>query len=355
MKKVLYIKHADSSFVLADQRTLEKYFSVKTFLIDQKRPGFYFLLRMLNLCWFITRNAPGTDAMIAWFGDYHSSVMAFFGKLFRIKVIIFAGGQEAICYPELQKGVYYKKWRGRAVRYALRNASHIMPNHKSLIWHENFYYDKSGKKDGIKYYIPGIQTPMTVVPNGIETGRFYRDHSILKKPARILTVGTMSSRADFLNKGFDLFAELARRNPDLDCVIVGIKQSFMPWIEEQYRITTIPNLKLIFYFCTDDVLLQQYNEAKVFVQASITEGMPNTLSEAMLCECIPVGSDVNGIPDAMGGCGVIVPRRDILDLEKAVRKALSMDTGGTARIHAMSAFTREKREEQLMLLLNKII
>jgi glycosyltransferase involved in cell wall biosynthesis len=196
---------------------------------------------------------------------------------------------------------------------------------------------------------------MTVVPNGIETGRFYRDPSFVKKGNRVLTVGTMSARADFLNKGFDLFTEMARRNPDLDCVLVGIKKSFLPWIEEQYRISSVPNLRLIFYFCPDDILLEQYNEAKVFVQASITEGMPNTLSEAMLCECIPVGSRVNGIPDAMGGNGVIVTRRDITELETAVRTALAMDTGTKARLYAESAFTREKREEQLILLLNKIL
>lgn len=355
MKKILYIKHADSSFVLADQHTLEKHFLVLPFLIDQKKAGFYFVLRMLNLCWFIVINSHGTAAMITWFGDYHSAVMTFFGKLLNIRVIIFAGGQETICYPELQKGVYYKKCRGKAVKFALRNASHIAPNHQSLIWHENFYYDPMGKKDGIKYYIPDLKTPLTIIPNGIDTGKFYRDPAISKKPARILTVGTMSASPDFLNKGFDLFVELARRNPDLDCVLVGINKSFMPWIEEKYRVSTIPNLSMIFYFCSDDILFRQYNEANVFIQASITEGMPNTLSEAMLCECIPVGSNVNGIPDAMGGAGVIIYKRDIVELETAVRKAMFMNTGEMAKTFALNTFTREKRETRLLQFLNKIL
>jgi glycosyltransferase involved in cell wall biosynthesis len=272
-----------------------------------------------------------------------------------IRVIIFAGGQEAICYPELRKGVYYKKWRGRFVKYALRNATHIVPNHQSLVYHENFYYSADGKKDGIRHYIPGIATPMTIIPNGIDTARFSRDSSIPKDPHRVLTVGTMSSNADFINKGFDLFTEMARRNPGLKFTLIGIKRQFLPWIEEHYSTGDIPNLEVIFSFCPEEVLFRKYNEAKVFVQASITEGMPNTLSEAMLCECIPVGSNVNGIPDAMGGNGIIVMKRSVDELEQAVRKALIMDSGPAARRYVLDHFTFALRERKVLELCDEIL
>ena len=354
-KKILYIKHADSSFVLSDQRILEKEYRVVPFLINQKGSGFYFLRRMVALTIFILMNAKGAAAMVTWFGDYHSAVMAFLGKLLNIKVIIFAGGQEAICYPELRKGVYYKKVRGVFVKYALRNATHILPNHKSIIYHENFYYTPEGKKDGMSHYIRGLKTPMTILPNGIDTQKYYRDAAIAKEPKRILTVGTMSSNTDFLNKGFDLFTSMARRNPDLHFTLIGIKKQFMPWIEEHYQISALPNLELIFSYVPDDLLFLNYNKAKVFVQASITEGMPNTLSEAMLCECIPVGSNVNGIPDAIGHTGVIVMHRNVEEVEQAVRKALTLETGADARQRVLSGFTYIQREERLLTLLKEIL
>jgi len=74
-------------------------------------------------------------------------------------------------------------------------------------------------------------------------------------------------------------------------------------------------------------LNEKYNQAKVFVQASITEGMPNTLSEAMLLECIPVGSNINGIPDAIGETGIIIKHRKVEELEIGINKALKMNTG----------------------------
>jgi glycosyltransferase involved in cell wall biosynthesis len=354
MKKVLYVKHADSSFVKSDQRILEKQFRVVPYLIHPRKDGFHFIWGMTGLFFFLLANARGSFAMVSWFGDYHTALMTFMGRLYRVKVVILAGGQEAICYPELGKGVYLKKWRGRIVRYALRNASLIIPNHGSLIYHENHYYSAEGKKDGISHYNPGIRTPMVVIPNGIDTVKFYRDQSIEKDPTRVLTVGTMSMTADFVNKGFDLFIEMARRNPGLHFTLIGIRRQFMPWIEEHYQPGSIPNLELIFSYCPNEVLFLEYNRAKVFVQASITEGMPNTLNEAMLCECIPVGSNVNGIPDAIGETGIIVYHRDVGELEKAVRQALQLSSGHEAADRVRMNFSFKLREERILKVFNSI-
>ncbi len=289
--------------------------------------------------------------MITWFADYHAAILSFLGKLLRMKVLIFAGGQEAVSYPELGKGVYHQKIRALFVKYALRNCSLIIPNHESLIFHDNYYYHPLGKKDGIKFYIPDLTTKIEIVPNGINTEKYFRDPTIERLANSILTVGTMSNKSDFINKGFDLFIELARRNMSLTFTLIGIPSRFMAWVEKQYHISTIPNLQLIQSFCPDEILFQNYNQAKVFVQASITEGMPNTLNEAMLCGCIPVGSNVNGIPDAIGDTGVIVKHRNIDELEKAIYTALNMDSGEDAARHVQNLYTQEIRSARIISLL----
>lgn len=355
MKKILYIKQVDRAFILFDQRLLEKYFYVRTFLLNRDRGGLYFLYKISRLFLFLLFNVRGSVAMVTWFGDYHAAVMTFIGTLFNVKVIIFVGGQETICYPELKKGVFRTKFRASVVRYALKNASLIIPNHKSLIYHENYYYDSNGKKDGIKYYIPEIKTRIEIIPNGINTEKFFRDSNIPKDDHMILTVGTMTSIYDFFNKGFDLFFEMAKKNNDLNFVLIGIKKQFFNWVEINYKPSQIKNLLLIPSFCPYPILFEYYNKAKVFVQASITEGMPNTINEAMLCECIPVGSNVNGIPDAMGGVGVILKTRTVNELEKAVYKALSMNSGSAARQHVLENYTYILREERLIKLLDEIL
>jgi len=354
-KRILYVTPLKIAFFALDQKLLAEKYEVIPYFLEAKPSGAGNLYALVALAFYILRHGRKMDAMITWFGDYHSAVMAFFGKLLHIRVIIFAGGQEAICYPEIRKGVYLKKFRGKVVKYALRNATHVVPNHASLLYHENYYYTPDGKKDGIRYYIPDIQTPMTIIPNGINTDSYFRDPGIEKEPDRVLTVGSMGSTFDFINKGFDLFTELARRNPDLKFTLTGVKRQFLPWMEANYHVGSIPNLELVYFYVTDEDLFRNYNRAKVFVQASITEGMPNTLNEAMLCECIPVGSNVNGIPDAMGGTGVLVYHRSVEELEQAVRKALTMDTGSRARQHALNNFTYAIRKEKLLDLLEKIL
>ncbi|MEI6888051.1 MAG: glycosyltransferase family 4 protein [Bacteroidales bacterium] len=355
MKKILYIKGGDTTFYAIDQQILEERYQVGSFLLPKNRRGWKFIGSMLSLGWFILRNQKNSLAFVTWFADYHSAILVFMGHLLGKKVIIFAGGQEAICYPELKKGVYYKKFRGLCVKYALRNAFHVIPNHKSLIWHENFYYTDDGKKDGIKFYIPDIKTPMTIISNGVDTTKFFRDSSIPKENDRILTVGTMGGVNDFFNKGFDLFIEMARRMPEKKFTLIGFRKEFLPWIEQNYQVSEIPNLETVLFYCPDDVLFMNYNRARVFVQASITEGMPFTLNEAMFCECIPVGSEVNGIPDAIGDTGVIVKKRNPDALEKAIRQALELNTGAEARQRALNNFSMPQHREKLLELFGQLL
>jgi glycosyltransferase involved in cell wall biosynthesis len=75
--------------------------------------------------------------------------------------------------------------------------------------------------------------------------------------------------------------------------------------------------------------------------------MPNTLSEAMLLECVPVGSNINGIPDAIGNTGVIVNHRNVEEIETAIEKALTMNTSAAARQRVIELFSFQKREKQL--------
>ena len=83
--------------------------------------------------------------------------------------------------------------------------------------------------------------------------------------------------------------------------------------------------------------------------------MPNTLSEAMLLECIPVGSNVNGIPDAIGDTGIIVKKRLAEDLERAILEALALNTGKAARQRVLDLFSFNLREEKLLLITGKLI
>ena len=71
------------------------------------------------------------------------------------------------------------------------------------------------------------------------------------------------------------------------------------------NVTVIPPLE-------QGQLLPYYQRARVYCQSSIREGLSNALCEAMLCECIPVATDVGGNADLVttGSTGQIVPAGD---------------------------------------------
>lgn len=344
--RIYYIKPNDSSFIRGDQKILEKYYELTPILLSQLEGKIkYGFLNMKMFLTLISKIFSKNVIFISWFADYHSAIMVLAAKLTGKDSIIFIGGQEAVCYKRLKKGVYRNKFRAAFVKFALRNSTLIIANHKSLIYHENYYYcPENPHIDGIKHYVKGLKTPIEIIYNGIDSTKFVRDYSIQKDDNLVLTVGTMNQIGDFYNKGFDIFIQVAKRNPELNFILIGLHPGFLDWTEKEYQYSAISNLKIIPSFCPQEVLNESYNKAKVFVQASITEGMPNTLSEAMLLECIPVGSDVNGIPDAIGETGVIIYNRTAVDLENGIKKAIKMETSSAARERVIELFSFEQRE-----------
>ena len=76
----------------------------------------------------------------------------------------------------------------------------------------------------------------------------------------------------------------------------------------------------------------------------------------MLCECIPIGSDVNFIPGIIGDAGFILKHRDEGLLEELIRQALQCENkaelGENARQRIIDNFGIEKREQQLFSLID---
>lgn len=348
-----YIKPNNSSFIRNDEKILSKNFEVNSILLNQSNGNVKYGLKLLKLSLLLFyKSLRRPIVFVSWFGDYHSAIASFVGRITGVKTVIFIGGQEAVSYHDLGKGVYRKAIRSAFVKYALKNTDLIIANHKSLIYHENFYYNASNPHiDGIKHYVRGLNTPTEILYNGIDTDKFVRNKNIQKSDNMILTVGTMHHTGDFYNKGFDLFIKTAKLNPELNFVLIGLNPAYLKWTEDNYNTSKINNLRIIPSFCPQDLLNEMYNKAKVFVQASITEGMPNTLSEAMLLECIPVGSNVNGIPDAIGDTGIIIKHRDETELSDAINSALKLNTAKLARERVIKQFSISVREDRLIQIL----
>ena len=96
-------------------------------------------------------------------------------------------------------------------------------------------------------------------------------------------------------------------------------------------------------------LRDYYQRAAVYCQPSRSEGLPNTLCEAMSCGCIPVGTDVGGIPTVIGDTGFVVPLGDTDSLVKALKRAMKIDVlqGNRARQRIIHEFHFQRRVDGL--------
>jgi glycosyltransferase involved in cell wall biosynthesis len=76
----------------------------------------------------------------------------------------------------------------------------------------------------------------------------------------------------------------------------------------------------------------------------------------MLCECIPVGTNVGGIPSAIRDIGLLVPYGDVEALAEAIQKARSMPhtVGQATRKYIAETFPLTRREESLVRILRDI-
>ena len=61
---------------------------------------------------------------------------------------------------------------------------------------------------------------------------------------------------------------------------------------------------------TQRELINYFSMSRFYLQLSFSEGFGNALCEAMLCECVPIGSNVGAIPFIINDTGFILKKKD---------------------------------------------
>ncbi|HRJ85429.1 MAG TPA: glycosyltransferase family 4 protein [Ignavibacteria bacterium] len=361
-KKILFIKnlYQNPKFITNDLEILSKQYDVKLLNFKSRRNALIIFSLMYQF-FYLLFNIWKFDLVYIWFADYLSFYPVLFSKLAGKKSIICAGGYEATYIPEINMGVFTnasisKKVRAFCVRYSLKNCTCILPVDETLIEHTNnyIYSDIPGKaplRDGIKHFIPGIKTEFRTMYLGYDSDFFRKSDNIIKERS-VVSAGLIVNDDEFRRKGFDLLIEAAAEMPEVKFVLIGfdeqhlskLKNSVTPNVELHGK---VPYAKLV----------EEYSKAKVYAQFSMFEGMPSSICEAMLCECIPVGSDVNGIPKIINGCGYVISKKDTADVRDTILKALDQTEvfAAKARQHIILNFNYSNREKNLLQLVKSIL
>jgi glycosyltransferase involved in cell wall biosynthesis len=346
--RILVVTPSLSSFIVKDIEALRHHYKVSVLVFHSYpkwKAAFEFVRHKVILLFTLFRY----HLVICQFAGYHSYFPVLFGKWFRVPALIICGGTESVSFPSIRYGNFHKKLLGFFTAYSLKNATHLAPKHQSLIEYEYNYDDTQPRRQGIKAFVKNFNTPFTVIPNGYDGAYFYSEGE--KTPRSLLTVAAgIELPFTIPLKGIDLILKVAPHFPDCTFTIAGCPEKYHPPVQ-------LPNVSWV-HIKDQQHLLSLYRQHQFYMQFSMSEGFPNAICEAMLCECIPIASCVNALPDIVGNAGFLFRHRHESEAAAAIEKALHSNHAELsirARNAILHSYPLASRIDKLLKLVAQLI
>jgi len=276
------------------------------------------------------------DLTFTWFASVYSSMVVAAARSLGKSSVIVVGGVDAAKCPEIGYGIWLSAWKAFLVRYAVTKASRVLVVDSFL-------------KDQLQQLARFDGGNIRVLPTGYDPAQWYPAESMPER--RVLTVAGCDSEARVKMKGIPVLLRAAEKLPGVPFSIIGVAERIVDLIRKQAP----PNVEIL-GFLPRETLLGYYQRSKVYCQPSYFEGLPNSICEAMLCGCLPVGSRVGGIPTAIGEHGHLVPYGKVDLLVAALQRVLEAppDPARPGRKYITETFSLERRREGLSRILREL-
>lgn len=349
-KNILVIYTSHSTFVKKDIEFLSKKYDVKKYHFALQKGVFKNLYQIIKELLFFIINIWKIDIIFIWFSDFHSTIPILFSQLFKKKSLLVIGGYDATGIKKINYGIYYaNKIRKYFNKISIKYANYILPVDKSLIENSNKYaIPNKSIPVGIYNITKNIHGSIIELPTGYDYNFWKRNYSI-NRNNDVMCVAGIKNDDTWKLKGGDLLLEIAKITPEINFHFYGVSANFKNELESN----NIPSNFHIHGYINNTELPDIYSKHKVYAQFSLSEGLPNVLCESMLCECIPVGSNVNGIPVAIDDVNYILFNKNINEGRKLILKALKEEekTGIKFRKKIITKFNQQKREKKLLELM----
>ena len=284
---------------------------------------------------------PKSDFVVSWFNDYHTFMPILISKLLFKKSIIIVGGYDAIVDQENKHGIFLNNGlRSYVAKVNYKMASEVWVVHKTLENGCRHAEEKFNITSGVRNFVDKKNIIIKEINTGYDSRFWNYDHE--KDKSGVLTAAFFSDKRVISIKGLKLFNKLASLVPDVNFTIAGQSE-----INIEEIINLEPNVNVI-GVQSKTQMKELYQKNKFYFQGSRLEGLPNTVCEAMLCGCVPIGSRVFGIPDVIGNAGIL------FDTEKNLQQVAKYINSDLTKYNSKKARQRIKRKLDVSFRIEKI-
>lgn len=341
---ILYYYTKPTTFVSRDIAMLQAHYDAKGFSFFHQSKWHTPILFFKQL-YFILRYHTQSSVAFCMFAGYHSFLPALIGKLTNKPFVIILGGTDSVVIPSIGYGILNKGLIGKFARWSYKLTATFAPVHESLVYSQNTYYEE-GQFQGVKHYVPGIKAHFATIHNGYDAEKFKR-RAVDGIKNSFITVAFDLHKPHLLKlKGVDLILSIAPAFPDCHFTIIGLSGAF----EGPDNVTLLPPVN-------QKALVEELSKHEFYFQLSLSEGFPNALCEAMLCNCIPIVSNVASMPEIVGDSGFVLLKRDTAMLKELINKALGCDKpilATKARKNIIEKYPLDKRKERFCSLIDAL-
>ncbi len=291
---------------------------------------------------FLLRHIWSVDVVVMRFGGYWCILPILFARWRGIPSIVIPGGADSVSYPKLQFGGFRLARLRKVLTWCYEQCSAIAPADETLVYSRStFLTDPVHRDQGIKAFIPHLATPIHVIHNGFDSRRWQSDGS--KRVADFITLASVKDPVRARIKGLDLIWAIANEFSDHTFTVIGVREDIaVGFGPAPPNLTCLP-------FLDHTEIRAHLSRHKFYLQPSRSEGFPNSLCEAMLCECVPIVSAVGAMPEIVGQAGFIVERCAQQAFSERIQEALSLtaearvEGGRAARSQITPRFDLEVR------------
>lgn len=332
MKKILFIKLSNRSFIEKDVEILSKIANVE--VQNFKNFKWYtLLLSSIKIFTKIIIERKKISFVYIWFADYHAILPIIAAKMTSIPSIIVIGGYDAAKLPDYNYGVHIHRIRSKIVKLCCKYADKLLA--VSYFTRDSVLKNISNK----------LLYKTDIVYNCVDTS-FFKINNNITRSKTILTICSSSNAATLKIKGVDFFKKIATEMPEYTFIVVGVSGDAEKALNNEIisNLTIYPNLN-------KQDLYDLYNQSAIIAQFSKHESFGVALGEGMACGCVPITIEGLGAAEIVAdNLGLKLKNQNINEAKVAISNALLYSNEQRILIsnHILSNFSEKNRLETLL-------